>query len=186
MNPNIVTGRLGLEAWTDKTTENWRPIYGADAILMTKFGPASLANGESIDAAVAYYARNRVSRSIVSTTNRLWDPGIWHQVDGNDLSTHVGRDSVHMKEIVITSGPEQRLIWWTYWMDGTFTTSSMTIKLLQLKTAFVGNEAAALIAFSTPIDGAIEDARARLHAGLAGLSAKESRALAVSRNGSNP
>ena len=186
MNPNIVTGQLGLDGWTDKAPGTWRPIYGADALWITKFNPSSLASGESIDVAVAYYARNRVSRSLVATTNRLWDSGIWRQVDARNLSTHIGRDTVQVKESVITSGPEQRLIWWTYWMDGTFTTSSMTIKLLQLKTVFTGNEAAALIAFSTPIDGAIEDARARLHAGLAGLSGRESRALAVSRSGNSP
>ena len=185
MNPNVVTGRFGLDGWTDNLSGTWRPIYGADVLQMTRFKPASPAGGELIDVAVAYYARNRAGRSLVATTNRLWDPGIWRQVDGRDLTTHIGRDSVQVREAVITSGSEQRLVWWTYWMDETFTTSSTMIKLLQLQTAFTGNEAAALIAFSTPIDGAIEDARARLHAGLSGLSAKQSGALAVSRSGNS-
>jgi hypothetical protein len=55
-------------------------------------------------------------------------------------------------------------------MDERFTTSDVVIKLLQLKTAFIGNEASALIAFSTPIDGAIDDARSRLRSAMASFA----------------
>jgi hypothetical protein len=68
-------------------------------------------------------------------------------------------------------------------MDERFTTSRLIIKLLQLKTAFSGNEAAALIAFSTPIDGAVEDARARLETALAAFTDLPKQLVATGREG---
>ncbi len=183
MHPETVTAQFGLDGWTDRALGSWRPMYNADSVLMTKLDSGGTsAGGERIDAAVAYYARNRDGRSLIATTNQLWDLSRWNQLEASDVSARIGSDSVRMKEALITSGVEQRLVWWTYWMDGAFTTSSLTIKLRQLKTAFTGNEAAALVAFSTPVDGAIEDARKRIQTGLAGLTAKKSRAIAASRS----
>jgi hypothetical protein len=64
--------------------------------------------------------------------------------------------------LVITSLGERRLIWSSYWVDGRFTTSLFKVKILQAVAALRGHQGQAAIAFSTPIDGTIEDARLRL------------------------
>jgi EpsI family protein len=150
---------------------------------MTSFAPGGLKSAAPIDIAIVYYARNRAGRSLIATTNHLWDPAIWHQIEGFSRTAYLGSDPVPLNEAVIASGSEQRLIWSTYWMDGRFTTSSTAIKLLQLKTAFVGDETAALIAFSVPIEGAVADAQKHLERALRELTLHPDRLVAARQTG---
>ena len=145
----------------------WRPVYAdPDTRLNASLVPEARATS-AVDMAIVYYGRIREGHSLISSTNRLWDGAIWRAVERSRVVAKLGPQTVELDETVIRSLSERRLIWSFYWMDGRFTTSNLTIKLLQLKTAFTGNEASALIAFSTPIDGAVEDARARLKTALA-------------------
>lgn len=170
VDPRAVTRTFALDGWTENPKGPWRPIYiGADAQLMTSFTPGASKNGAPIDVAVAYYARNRAGRSLATLANSLWDPAIWHQVEMRSQKARLGSNFVRLNEAIIASGSQQRLVWWTYRMDGRFTTSRIVIKLLQLKTAFIGDDTAALIAFSVPIDGALADAQEYLETGLANL-----------------
>lgn len=171
VHPEMITDRFGLGGWTERLNSTWHPEYSdADIELMTRILPGKSANAVPIDAAVAYYARNRDGRSLLAASHQLWDTDVWHQVEANAANVRLGPDRVLMNEAIISSGSRQRLVWWTYWMAQRFTTSSLAIKLLQLKTAFAGNESAALIAFSLPIDGATEDARKQLESALAELT----------------
>lgn len=168
VNPGILTSRINIAGWTEKLSGTWRPFFGgADSLLMTNFVAAS--DDSLIDVAIAYYARNRAEHSLIAATNHVWDEDIWHGVETRSLTASFGTDPVRLNEAVIATASQQRLVWWTYWTDGRFTTSATTVKLLQLETAFTGHEAAALIAFSISIDGAVEDARVKLEKALAGL-----------------
>ena len=119
--------------------------------------------------AIVYYTRTREGRSLVSDTNQLWDGANWQAVGVRRVGAKLGPQTLDVDETVISSLSQKRLIWSVYWMDERFTTSNLTIKLLQIKTAFTGREASAVIAFSTPIDGAVEDARSRIQAAVASL-----------------
>ena len=176
VNPEVLTDRLNLPGWTEKASGSWHPAFGADSVLMTTF--VVWPNEKPIDAAIAYFARNRPGRSLIATTNHVWDDQ-WHETESRALTARFGAEPVRLNEAIIASASEQRLVWWTYWMDNQFTTSATTIKLLELKTALSGNEAAALIAFSTPIDGAVEDARVRLETALAGLEKGSDKVVTV-------
>ena len=152
-----------------RSSELWHPNYPrADQELR-----ASLVRGSDsappVDVAIEYYARIRTEASMVSSTNHLWQGAVWHPLNAGVVHANLGSQPVQFAEDVISSVTEKRLVWSAYWMEGRFTTNPVLIKLLELKTAFFGHRRAAVIAFSTPIDGAVEDARARLKTAVAAL-----------------
>jgi exosortase A len=183
-NAQALIAPLEVPAWTvTAPTGTWRPFFvGNDLELITSFVPDS-SDAHAVDIAIEYYGRIREGRSLVSSTNALWDGARWHQIESRDVAARIGSEPLELKEAVISSASEKRLVWSTYWMDGRFTTSGLLIKLLQMKTILTGNESAALIALSTPIDGAQEDARARLRTLSMSLSDLSTHLVAASRHG---
>jgi len=171
INARPLTDLLTLNNWSaSETARAWKPIHsGADSEFIARLDSGT-PHSPPVDLAIEYYGRMREGRSIIATTNRLWDPSEWRQVGVARVKARVGNVGLELTERVIWSLSEKRLIWSTYWADGRFTTSATTVKLLQLKTAFVGNPAAALLALSTPVDGSIEDARLRLQAAFDGIT----------------
>jgi EpsI family protein len=160
-----------LGGWTDvHTATGWHPIYrGTDREIVSSFAPQD-AISPPVDVAFEYYGRNREGHSLITTLNQLWDPAIWHQVESHAVKARLGDKDVELREAVIASSGEKRIVWSLYWMDGRFTTSPVTIKFLQLKTALTGDEACALVALSTRVDGPVDAARARLEEALASFS----------------
>jgi exosortase A len=175
---------LALKGWrVVPAAGRWHPDFAnpdreANATLVQES-----SNAPAVDLAIVYYGRIREGHSLIATTNRLWDNETWHPVEARSISAKLGATPLHLDETIISSTTERRLVWSSYWMDERFTTSRLIIKLLQLKTAFSGNEAAALIAFSTPIDGAVEDARARLETALAAFTDLPKQLVATGREG---
>jgi len=169
-------GLIGTES-----TQTWKPIYnGVDREFLVRLVHGS-PHSPAVDLAIEYYGRMREGHSIIATTNRLWDPAVWRQVGTARVRAQVGKTAMQLNERVIWSSSEKRLLWYTYWMDSGFTTSATRIKLLQLKTAFAGNPAGALVAVSTPIDGSDEDARLRLKKALLSISDLPARLLEAGR-----
>jgi len=170
---SVITNQLAGYGWTRSVKAPWHPEFNADLALMTTLAREDSDGGQPIDVAVEYFARNRQGRSILGATNHLWNPDQWHLVEAHQVSAHLGSRPALLNESVIAAASEQRLVWWSYWIDGRYTTSGVTVKLLQFKTALTGHEMAALVAFSTPIVGTVENARARLEHDLAALPAGE-------------
>jgi EpsI family protein len=169
-NADALTRPLALDGWTQiPTTGNWRPVYNdPDQELITSVKQAATA-GAPVDLVVEYYGRMRPRHSLIASTNRVWDVHTWHRVRSGTVSAPFGGHTVHFDETLIGSGIEQRLVWSVFWLDDRFTNSSMTVKLLQLKTALAGGEGAALVAISTPVDGAMSHVRERLRDSLSAL-----------------
>jgi exosortase A len=162
--------------------QTWKPIYnGVDREFLVQLVSAS-PHSPAVDLAIEYYGRMRDGHSIIATTNRLWDPDVWRQLRAGRVRAQIGNSAIQFNERVISSTSEKRLLWYSYWMDSGFTTSATIIKLLQLKTAFVGDPAGALVAVSTPIDGSDEDARIRLREALSSVSDLPGRLAEVGRS----
>jgi EpsI family protein len=154
---------LKLGVWTAvPNVKGWRPSYsGADREFIGSVISAS-PHSQPVDLAIEYYDRNREGHSLIATTNNLWDESVWHQTEAHTIKARIGDTMLQLNEAIVDSSMEKRIVWSSYWMDNRFTRSVLSVKLLQLKTVFTGSEAAALVVFSTPIDGTLEDARARL------------------------
>ena len=170
-NGEVFAAAAGIANWTATTpARNWRPIYGGrDLEFVTSFAPDN-SGFRAVDVAVEYYGRIREGHSPVSSLNSLWDGGIWHQTGAQNITASLGAQPIRLNEASISGAREKRLVWSAYWIDGRFVTSGLAVKLLQLKTLFTGNESAAVVAFSTPVDGATDDARDRLKTALMSLS----------------
>jgi EpsI family protein len=79
------------------------------------------------------------------------------------LTANVGKTPVPFRELEIASVMQHRLVWWTYWARGKFTTSGLDVKMERLKGAFAGRDGSALVALSVPVEsGTEEQARQQL------------------------
>ncbi|HXJ00611.1 MAG TPA: exosortase A [Micropepsaceae bacterium] len=186
-NAEILTSPLTIAPWTAaRPAQNWRPIYdNRDLEFITSLTPDT-SDTHAVDIAVEYYGRIREGHSPVASSNRLWEGGFWHQTESHDVVTNIGSSPLRLNEAVLSSVSEKRLVWSVYWMDSRFVTSGLAVKLLQLKTIFTGNESAAVIALSTPIEGVQEDARTRLRTALTALSELSAHLAAAGRPGAMP
>jgi exosortase A len=160
--PNLgaVAAYLQTGGWQEKSdTGNWSPYFpGADAQLML----STSSGTPPIDFFVGYYSRPRTGHTMTAHLNQAWDITAWNRVTNDAGTAPQGRQDIRFRESVINSGYEKRLVWSTYWVNDRFTISPMAVKLLQTRAVFEGREAQAFVALSTPIDGPVEDARARL------------------------
>ncbi len=149
-----------LPGWqTGAVSGEWSPAYAAaDAHLSFSM---RTAGAPAVDVFVEYYAGGAGSRHLVSRTNRLWNEGVWHPLSQTGAQARLGARAVHLGEAEIASAGLTRMVWWTYWSGGCFTTSGVRVKLEHLRHALSG-DGAALVAVSTPVNGDPAGARARL------------------------
>jgi len=149
-----------------KLDGHWAPLF-ADPDAKLAFAMHDAAPFTPVvDVFVDYYATGREGHRLIASTNKFWDEALWHPVSQGGADAMIGGETVRFGELVITSPIERRLIWWTYWADGRFTTSATRVKLSSLKTALLGHGGACLVAASTPVEADLDGARTRLRRAL--------------------
>jgi len=155
---------LHLRNWhSAPSTGSWRPVYtGIDAEREASLVPDRLDTTAPVDFYIGYYGRGRTGHSIAAHVNKLWNVRTWTMSSSSNVSGSLGTRRIAMQEWIVSSTNQKRIIWAVYWVDGTFTTSLLKVKLLQAKAALEGHEGEALVAVSTVIDGTVDGARARL------------------------
>ena len=111
-----------------------------------------------------YYRSDAKDHSLVLGLEHLWDEHRYNLVSISDVAgnAHVPR----FAEMILDSGHERRMVWWTYWRAGHFTTSGMQVRWLSLKSALSVPSGSAFVAISVPMTGTEDDARRRLRAAL--------------------
>ena len=77
------------------------------------------------------------STSSVPPTN-CGSEDVWHPLSQGRAEAVIGGHMVHLGEAVISSAGLTRIIWWTYWSGGRFTTSGLDVKLDRLRPRAVG------------------------------------------------
>jgi exosortase A len=161
---------LKAAGWqTGAVSGGWSPDYGAPdarlAFAMRK--PGSVG----VDVFVNYYAGGNESHNLISSTNKLWAEDVWHPLSQATTEAELGGRMVRLGEAVISSAGLTRIIWWTYWSGGRFTTSGLDVKLDRLRRALSGGNGSALLAVSTLVDVDTGEARGRLRQALGALGA---------------
>jgi exosortase A len=117
---------------------------------------------------IGYYVRDRGTASLMAARNHPWNGDLWHPVEDGAVETPAKGRTIGFQETQLTAYNNKRLVWSVYWVDGRFTTSSLLVRLLELRSG-VTHGHSAIVAFSTPITSTTEDARARLAALTAAL-----------------
>lgn len=149
----------------------WRPVFpGVDSDLSASLFSNGSSGALPVDLYVGYYARARTGHSLTAHLNKLWNDTTWSALSSGRAESRIGSTNVVFEEWVISSALEKRMVWATYWVDGTFTTSLMKVKFLQAGAAFGGHEGEALVAVSTIIDSTDAAARRRLSNALSDLN----------------
>jgi exosortase A len=166
LNRSAINDSLLSSGWREYLPDsNWRPYFPeatASYLQERDFG-------EPVELFVGYYARPRAGRTVIAHLNRPWDSKLWNASGGVGVKTKLGTDLVQLTEFTIDSGYAKRLVWFTYWADGTTTNNPLVVRLLQAKGALSGHEGQAVVAISTPLDVPLDEARARLSTALSTL-----------------
>jgi exosortase A len=158
-----ITRPFDLAGWREGPASlSWRPDFaGVDGQVAASFVPAD-GTAIPVDLFIGYYARPRPGHSMTAHVNRPWNEQGWTASDVNNIVAASPKNRTQFQEWIITSPAERRIIWSSYWVDGRFTTSLLTVKLLQAAAALQGHEGQAVVAFSTVIDSTVDEARTRL------------------------
>jgi EpsI family protein len=133
-----------------------------------------------VDVFVDYYAGKDGSRRLLDPENKIATEAVWHPVSEGVANTAIGGRGVAVRESVISSGGLMRIVWWTYWTADRFTSSPRVVKLERFRNVFSRAGGVALLALSTPADGDLAEARARLDRAFRALAGVTSRLQAAS------
>lgn len=146
----------------------WSPYFpSADAKVLMINSPDATA--PPVELFVGYYARPHGGHTMTAHLNQPWNEEGWTPGAKQIVPTALGTERLGMQEWIISSNREKRLVWSVYWVNGSFTTRILAVKLRQAQAALEGREGQAVISVSTPIEGPIDDARVRLAQALAPL-----------------
>lgn len=174
---------LKLMSWqTSTVSDGWSPEYAPPGATLAFAMREAGSGAVPVDVFVNYYVGGNDSHTLISSTNKLWDENVWHPLSQGTTQAELGGRMLHLREAVISSAGVTRIIWWTYWSGGRFTTSQIDVKLDPLRQALSGGGGSALLAVSTPVDADTDEARARLRRAFGALSAISARLDEVGRS----
>jgi len=172
-----LTAPLHMPGWeVDSIDDNWEPSYPqTDAHLKLFLVPNGDLADSAVDLYLAYYGQSGGAHTLTAHINYLWDDKLWTQVRSSTASANLNGHPIAWQETIIASSVGRRMIWSTFWVDGTFTASPLTVKLLQARGILEGHEGQALIAVSTAVSGTDDEARRSLTHALAALGELQPR-----------
>ena len=164
-------------AWSLAPDEaQWQGVApSADLRLSQGYAHGGEAAGAQVF--LAYYWRQRPGVELISWQNRLAGKPGWLLLESRPQRAEIEGRALEVNEALLRSKQERRLVWHWYWVDGRFTGSRLTAKLLQAKVALLGGEPrAAFVALWTEEAGDAAAAR-RLLQSLAARALRVSTAL---------
>lgn len=142
----------------------WRPQFGerdGDAFASFRKHDARVP----VDVFVAYYAVQRQDAEAVNDRNKNFDTEVWRRYalrptpDRVELAPGIDGEEYLIQ---LNQGAARRVVWRANWVNGRFVVGTLEAKAQQLAGLLSGRRDAAALVLSTPIDGADDQARARL------------------------
>ena len=145
----------------DYSAKDWEPSFAGAYIEVLQ---SYIDGGRVVDLYIAYYTHQRQGAEIVNQQNSLAGDGSWSLSEGGGIEAALEGKLLNLGSVRLGSGRAGRLVWYWYWVDGTFTASPLVAKLRQVKARLLGgSQAAAVLAISTPLSGVVDEAAASLH-----------------------
>ncbi|HJV74478.1 MAG TPA: exosortase A [Noviherbaspirillum sp.] len=163
----------------------WKPAFFTPASEIYRFYEKG---AKPVGVAILLYRDGGSGMQLISSDNHMFPEGerSWRQVASSVRSEFAGGRDIPVRETVIQTGGEKLLVWHGYWIDGRFTASDYTGKLLQARQKLLmrGNEGVAIFLFSPYGENAedsravlrrfLDDNRGLLEAALPGANGKDS------------
>jgi exosortase A len=141
--------------------EGWQPSYPqADATTHRAYGNGT----RRAELFIAFFASQDSNKKLIGGDNYFDGRKRWRRISGATPTAEIA-DTGLLPIAERDAGPsgEQRLIWYLYWIDGSFVTSGMRVKLLQTSAELKGGgNGAALVAIATDIGEDVGAATATL------------------------
>jgi EpsI family protein len=167
LDRGVIRAALDSEGWHDDAADNnWHPYFpGAEIQIQEERDEV-----EPVNLFIAYYTRPQGGHTVTAGPNKPWNENVWIASGGSEVRARLGGAPTALNEVTINSSTGKRLVWFTYWVDGTLTDNQLLVRLLEARAALSGHGGQAVIAISTPLDESAEVGRARLSASLSLLS----------------
>ena len=165
---NLAIGTPPAQApWRATAADSdWQAVFpGSDLNLSRSY----VAAGQSVDLFIAYYWRQRPEAELVAWSNRVADERTWYLISSATRPVEFEGRQLAVTESRLRAKQRRRIVWHWNWIDGRFTASQLTAKLLQTKTRLLaGEQRAAFIAVSVEESDGTAAARAVLESLIAG------------------
>ncbi len=156
-----------LAPWRAAAADSdWQAVFPASDLNLSR---RYITAGQGVDLFIAYYWRQRPGAELVAWGNRVADGRTWHLFSSVTRQVEVEGRQLAVTETRLLAKQRRRLVWHWNWIDGRFTASRLTTKLLQTKTRLLtGEQRAAFIALSVEETDGTAAARALLESLTAG------------------
>lgn len=131
----------------EEPAPNWRPSFvGADMELLNSY----MRDEQRVDVFLAFYASQRQGAEVINSSNRFEDGKFWDRAGSGRYDAVIEGEQRDVNYVRMLAQRRGRVVWYWYWVDGTFTASPYIAKLLQVKARlFGGVRSAAAIAVAT-------------------------------------
>ena len=112
-------------------TVDWRPlVHGADRELLQTFEePGS----PPVASFIALYRLRAIGNALTNSENRIADEKIWQVTRSARVEAPIAGQPETINTVQMVSGPQRRLVWSFYIVDGEITTELFEAKLLQAR-----------------------------------------------------
>jgi exosortase A len=134
--------------------DHWQPVVrGADLEQLQRY--VHDGDGRNVDLFLGFYAAQRQGAEVVHQDHRMADGERWLRTAGGSMPLHAAGLPGAAAFERQTSRPDgrQQLVFWWYWVDGTFTDDPLRAKFIQITDRLLGRSApAAIMAVAVPLD----------------------------------
>lgn len=114
---------------------DWRPlVHGADRELLQTFAePGS----PPVISFIALYRLRAIGNALTNSENRIADEKTWQVTRSARIKAPIAGRSETINTVQMASGPQRRLVWSFYIVDGEITTGLFEAKLLQARAVLL-------------------------------------------------
>lgn len=154
-------GAIDISGYEISTVErNWHPQFdGAAQEIFRKYSlPGDRSSKRGVDFYIAYYPYQNKDREMIKYNNGFENDKVWSRAASNVVHVKVAGQDHEFVEELLHSYPDNRLVWYVYWVDGRLTSNKYVAKLRGARAKLLGGRLdSAVIALSVSIDAGLTD-----------------------------
>ncbi len=156
----VLNSPAAVSAWQPaEALSTWRPRYlGMDVELEQTYQ----REGRAVSLYLGYYHEQRQDSELINSQNILVEQKhpVWRQVADAPLEITLDGQRVAIRQAKLRSNGQDLLVWYWYWMDGTYTVDHLAVKLRDAIAKLLGRPGdSAVVMVATEYQDAGESAQ---------------------------